>query len=697
MTLVLAALALALSACGGGAGDGAAAAGTMSTATAARFGADLTATSLAADASTWTFLADEGQHYSVSGTQTVRFGAGERWITTQVTGDGDCTNSAFGSDPAPGVYKRCEAMAAAEPPPVDPGWTTIADEGEDFSVGGTQTVRFGAGDAWISQSVSAGGSCTNGYFGSDPAFGVRKSCQLATATTPPPPPPPPPSGSCSVPVAASDTSGATATVGDGSAASCTEGALRAAVDAYGVVKFDCGAAPVTIQIAATIVLPPLRNTVIDGGNRVTLDGGGATRIFSMKNPNFRTNSNGLTLQHIALRNARAPGGGYVAPNPANPACASGYASGGGAAIEVLDARLHVFDVDFGDNAAASPGPDVGGGAIYAAGSLDVLIAGSRFSGNSGSNSGAVGMLQSNLRVYNSSFTGNTATGTGQNYAGPDVANCPGVGHPGQGGSGGNGGAIFIDGSADTDVIVCGSTFTANRSNELAGALGRTANIEPRSMLIDRSAFIGNVAKQAGALYLQNVAPLTISATTISGNQATVFGGVQLHASRFEIVNTTFANNVSTFGIAGALYTGASSASSVIRNATFAGNRAAGGAGYFAAAMFGDSNFAVLNTVFSNNTTDDPWNPMQCGFTPLPGSGNLQWPRSRPTGSADNPCVADISFADPLLGALAANGGTTQTLLPAAASPLRQAGRDCPPTDQRGNPRNATGCTIGAVE
>jgi len=50
----------------------------------------------------------------------------------------------------------------------------------------------------------------------------------------------------------------------------------------------------------------------------------------------------------------------------------------------------------------------------------------------------------------------------------------------------------------------------------------------------------------------------------------------------------------------------------------------------------------------------------------------------------------------MLGALADNGGDTETLAPAAGSPARGLGRGCPPTDQRGSPR-ADPCTAGAVE
>jgi len=61
---------------------------------------------------------------------------------------------------------------------------------------------------------------------------------------------------------------AAGTVGDGTPASCTEAALRAAVAGGGLVNFDCGqsaAAPVTILLAQRIELTT--DTVIDGGER----------------------------------------------------------------------------------------------------------------------------------------------------------------------------------------------------------------------------------------------------------------------------------------------------------------------------------------------------------------------------------------------------------------------------------------------
>jgi hypothetical protein len=75
-------------------------------------------------------------------------------------------------------------------------WTKIADEKTSFTVSGTQTVRYGADSRWVQKSVTGEGYCGNWYFGSDPAPGVVKRCELWSSTTNPEPEPEPnPSGS----------------------------------------------------------------------------------------------------------------------------------------------------------------------------------------------------------------------------------------------------------------------------------------------------------------------------------------------------------------------------------------------------------------------------------------------------------------------------------------------------------------------
>jgi hypothetical protein len=75
---------------------------------------------------------------------------------------------------------------------------------------------------------------------------------------------------------------ATRYVGHGTAASCTSRAVVRAVAKGGLIRFHCGPAPVTIHMAETAkVVNTSRRVVLDGGDKVTLDGGGKHRILYM--------------------------------------------------------------------------------------------------------------------------------------------------------------------------------------------------------------------------------------------------------------------------------------------------------------------------------------------------------------------------------------------------------------------------------
>ena len=149
--------------------------------------------------------------------------------------------------------------------------------------------------------------------------------------------------------------------------------------------------------------------MIDGGKKITLDGGNAVQILRFDSPNFRVNSTGLTLQHIALVNGKPT---PTRRSPRRPApCSQGFNDGEGGALYMRDGNLTVIDSIFMNNQAAPLGPDTGGGAIYMLGSKNgVLIVGSTFIGNSASNAGAVGCLFSELDVYDSLFQDNMAIG-----------------------------------------------------------------------------------------------------------------------------------------------------------------------------------------------------------------------------------------------------------------------------------------------
>lgn len=63
-----------------------------------------------------------------------------------------------------------------------PIWQHLANEGQTFSVpAGAWTVRYGAGTQWIYKQVSGSNPCSNAFFGSDPAIGTHKVCEMLAA------------------------------------------------------------------------------------------------------------------------------------------------------------------------------------------------------------------------------------------------------------------------------------------------------------------------------------------------------------------------------------------------------------------------------------------------------------------------------------------------------------------------------------
>src|SRR5580692_6841950 len=192
----------------------------------------------------------------------------------------------------------------------------------------------------------------------------------------------PPAAVCTAPIQAADVSSPTTVVGTGTASSCTEAALSAALTKGGVVTFACGSTAATITVTQTLELPTGIDTVIDGGGVVTIDGGGSVRILDWNSPNYRANMHKLTLQHITFAHGHATGTMPLAAAPAP--CSSGYYDGAGGALQMRDGVLNVVDAVFLGNEAEKLGPDVGGGAIYLNGALHGVVVGSTFLDNSGS-------------------------------------------------------------------------------------------------------------------------------------------------------------------------------------------------------------------------------------------------------------------------------------------------------------------------
>jgi hypothetical protein len=244
----------------------------------------------------------------------------------------------------------------------------------------------------------------------------------------------------------------------------------------------------------------------------------------------------------------------------------------------------------------------------------------------------------------------------------------------------------MDGGKEATSL-CGVTMRGNVAGAIGGALFRVSNDHTGAFAMDRSTVDDNrvtamTSGNAGGLYLEGLA-LTITASTISRNQAFYNGGIWINACQVQMTNVTIAENVATGSNGGGLWLG-NNPTGMMKSCTIANNHSTAN-GVVAGAIFGDG-LTLVNTLIANNTA--MYSP-SCQVARSGGSGNLQWP-------AGSLCTTMPLVADPMLGALGDHGGDSETLVPAVASPARGIASGCPPTDQRGNPRPEP-CMAGAVE
>jgi hypothetical protein len=446
-----------------------------------------------------------------------------------------------------------------------------------------------------------------------------------------------------------DVSHPTTVVGTGTAASCTEKALEDAVAKGGIVTFDCGTMPTTITVTAELGVKG--NTTLDGNNLVTLSGGKTTRIIHVLSAANLTTPL-LTVQNLTFTE------GFT-----SDVLNTSSTREGGAAIFVDGGSATVIHSTFTHNQCASTGEDVSGGAINGQSPGTLIVESSVFAGNSGSNGGGVGTQDMSVTIVDSTFSNNSATGTG--------------GNPG---NGGDGGAMSYDG-AHIPWTMCGDTFTGNSANASGGAIFRVGYYdEPAN--IDRCTFDGNsvdmTTGNAGGLYLEDLT-ITMTATTISNNKAHFGGGLWAgETSIVNLTNVTIANNTATMG--GGVWF-ANPMSGTFLNVTIANNAGTG--------LFDGGNVTLENSLIVGNTAGPLEGETQCDHTHTGADANMQ------TTGAPN-CTSSVIIADPELGPLRNNGGPSDTMAPAAGSPAIGKGMNCAAQDQRGQPRKSS-CTLGAYE
>lgn len=489
-------------------------------------------------------------------------------------------------------------------------------------------------------------------------------------------------------------------VGNGTPQSCTESALATALARGGLITFNCGPDPVAIGLSRRHIVA--QRTILDGGNRVALDGRSVTGILQT------ADAVSLTLRNITLQNGVSGESGGA------------LRVGKRSTVSVLNATLRV------NSSLATPACD-GGGAIFADAGSDLRVENSHFLNNSANNGGAINAERSRLVILNSRFEGNRAhaavlqsVATLDDLYTTEEVQATGIC--------GGAGAIYLDGTRSAadggpdDVLIEGSTFRSNSTNRNGGALFVGLRTYDR-IDIRTTTFVDNAAVMSsnpdwsgmgGAVWIgpavdgQFGTVVRIERSTFSNNQGHFRGGALWTRLPATITNTTFTGNIARNpaisdrnnwrrGSGGALAV-LNQVQVVLDNVTIAGNQA----GYDGGGVNG-STTAARNTIIADNSAEILSGQQQNCTVAIQNWGyNLQYLTGRTPAQqqVQSGCGSGILANDPRLGPLGQHGGPTLTMPLLTGSAAINAGNNstCAGLDQRGILRPQAGvCDIGAFE
>jgi CSLREA domain-containing protein len=290
---------------------------------------------------------------------------------------------------------------------------------------------------------------------------------------------------------------------------------------------------------------------------------------------------------------------------------------------------------------------------------------------------AVFNLGGSLSIVDSTVSGNASTG---GNGGSTISSAGSSGSPGHAGMAG--GAIFNQGGT---VSCSASTFSGNSATGGSGGNAATSGYNG-----------GNANHARGAALFSTTGTVTLTNCTFSGNTATGGRGG----------NAGSTPGSGGYGQGGTIFTRDTALtvknSTVANGTVVAGPKGSGGSGgsnggtdtggLYVWQDTGTSTANLSNDIFSGSV-----NGVEVTINAATATGSLNVIRT----STNVPAGLIFSTADPLLGALASNGGATQTLALGLTSPARDAG-DCSGSslsvDQRGVPRpQGSACDLGAYE
>ncbi|WP_419812363.1 putative Ig domain-containing protein [Bacterioplanoides sp.] len=272
----------------------------------------------------------------------------------------------------------------------------------------------------------------------------------------------------------------------------------------------------------------------------------------------------------------------------------------------------------------------------------------------------------------------------------------------------SGGALYITGSADLHIDR--STFGGNSADTLGGAVylaGFPIDAENGQVSITDTTFASNESIRGGAMAIrggQRSLTVVTDRSTYRGNTAISTGGaIEFSGANvsLQLISSTFDGN--TAGAGGSVLDFESGNAS-IQHSTLTNNTVTSlsGSPHLLSASRPNQNIEISHTIMHGNIGSGP----SVGVSGSEFTAALDFTYWDGTFRGDTQIEDNggniVSSDDPGLGALQNNGGETETRMPAADSPLVDAGdpniMDDPATDQRGSERIMRGMIdIGSVE
>lgn len=380
----------------------------------------------------------------------------------------------------------------------------------------------------------------------------------------------------------------------------------------------------------------------------------------------------------------------------------------------------------------------GSSGVLNSSSTDLTINDTIITGGDAVYGGGIYHYAGNLTLSNTTVTGNNAGIGGGLAAVTDPSEVVSILDSAiSGNTAAVGGGIY--GFSYESILIQDSTISGNAA--IAPGPGNATPTWQASDRFERSSdgLTGGGGGSWGGGYLV-AASVTLERSTVTGNSAAGSGGgLYMYAADGNLIDSTISANTADLAIGGAAIV--TKYAGLVRNSTVSGNSATGPAGgLFADSGAGGTMTLEFSTIVGNTSgfaggllvrgpnlvRGDPGSAAELNGSIVSGNvapddpdvalyeasdeliANFSLVGNGPSTGTFIPDATTTALLgeNPILGALANNGGPTDTHLPGATSPVIDA---VPPdgtvgcattvvTDQRGLPRPvAAGCDIGSVE